>query len=261
MAINPKTALAKEIYYYGQGKVSIAEIKSDGTLGNWVFLWDVSQLNTSADVTNLDHKEAWSGEMSTARSFIIGSEITINMTLFNFNPHNLAIGMRGENVIKEAGTVTAFELPIVEEGDTIFLDDMGISDLELTDQSSAALGEEFYTLNPASGEIVFKSLPTPALTQPFKAAYSHGATITTGLLNAKGKNYALRYDGVNLAENSAPCAAMFYKMSAGMAEQIALITSGDALASMNIAGKVLRDSSKPSDAKYGNFGYYRQLAA
>ncbi|MNG03625.1 hypothetical protein D3C85_1484090 [compost metagenome] len=105
-------------------------------------------------------------------------------------------------------------------------------------------------------------MPTsPAPTQPLKAAYSYGASKQAAFLAGQRKNYALRYKGVNLAENGERCLVEVYKVSAGLLQTLALITSGNQLAGAPVTFGSLLDTSKPADGALGQYGRYVVLEA
>ncbi|WP_245216800.1 hypothetical protein [Pseudomonas aeruginosa] len=71
----------------------------------------------------------------------------------------------------------------------------------------------------------------PAPTQPFIAAYEYMARKQVTLLSAaKRSNVALRYEGINLAEDGAPIIVEIYKLSPGLLQELSLITDGNDVA-------------------------------
>lgn len=258
-ANTPQKNTAQEVYYYGQGEVFLAEIKN-GILGKWFWLVDVAELSTSAEQEKIKHQEAHSGQKATVRDITTSTDVSLTMKLMNRNTNNLEIGLSGKTTIIEAGTVTGEALAgNIENGDIIFLENMGASNLIITDKSAKVLDKSAYEFNEGYGKIKFTNLPTPAPEQPFTAAYEYAKRATNSIMTDSQKNYALMYVGVNLAENGAPCKLYFHKISTAMAKSFSLITSGNELDGMEIEGSVLMDITKPKDGIYGQFGYYEQL--
>lgn len=252
-------ALQNEIYYYGKGEVHIAELVS-GIPQKWFWLIDVSELNTEAALTELSHQESHSGQNATVRKFTTATDVSLNMKLMNRNGKNLEIGLSGKSIITEAGTVTSEELPSgLVNGDIVFLENMGASNLIISDKTGTAIDKSFYEFKDAYGKVKFTNLPDPSPSQPFTAAYEHVSRVTNTIMTDFQKSYALMYVGVNLAENGAPCKLYFHKISTSMAKTFAAISSGSELNGMEISGSVLMDITKPKDGKYGQFGYYEQL--
>lgn len=256
--INIREAENKETYLYGQGRVYYAPI-TNGVLGKWRWLLDVSEFTFSPEMEKLEHKESYSGQKATARSFIVGKTLNYSMTLHNINAGNLALALGGSNTFTEAGTVTGEVLPEVEPGDIIRLANMGVSNVVLTDASSAALDPKYYTVAENYGRIDIIDLPTPAPTQPFTAAYSYGKSVSTAMFKTLSQDIAIMYEGINLAESGAPIGVEFYKCSSDILNELALIQNDTNLAGMQLSGSVLIDSNKPADGALGQFGRIIQL--
>lgn len=255
-----------EKYYFGQGKLWIAEILADGSLGPWVWLGDVSELSGQGSETPVQHRESFSGTNALVRDFSRELGMTWNATLHQLDVDNVGRFTRSKMSETTSGTVTGEALPNpVANGDIITLDHMNVSALVLTDSATptpATLVRGTHYEYDVFGDLEILALPTtPAPTQPLLAAYSHGATKTAALLAGSRKNYALKYKGINLAENEAPILVELYKVSAGLLQQLALITSGNQLASSPVAFNTLLDTTKPANGNLGQFGRFVELAA
>jgi len=252
-----------DTYYYGQGKVFAAPIVN-GVLGELRFMGDVSALSVALAVEKVEHKESYSGQKALVRSFPIGKTATLNMTLRSIETDNLAMVLYGKSVITPAGTVTGEDLGTVAAGDTVRLAQAGASNLVITDSASPAntIDPSHYELlaNGAYGEVIFKSLPTPAPTFPLKAAYSHSARKAVGMFTAPQPTVAIRYQGVNLAEGNAPVLIELYKVATDPLAELPLISDGTEVAGLSITGGILLDSSKPASGALGQFGHITQLA-
>lgn len=255
-----KKALQQETYYYGKGEVYLAELVN-GIPQKWFWLIDVSELTTNAEMEEIKHQESHSGQNATVRKFTTSTDVGLAMKLMKRSAKNLEIGLSGKSTLTEAGTVTGEQLQTgIEDGDIVFLENMGASNLVITDKTAKELDKSAYEFNGDYGKVKFTKLPTPAPEQPFTAAYEYAKRITNTIMTDFQKSYALMYVGVNLAENGAPCKLYFHKISAAMAKSFSLISSGNELDGMEIEGSVLMDVTKPKDGKYGQFGYYEQLA-
>ncbi|WP_260331342.1 hypothetical protein [Pseudomonas aeruginosa] len=164
---------------------------------------------------------------------------------------------------KAAGSVTGEALPAdLVAGDVIRLANPGVSELVITDSAStpAPLDPQYYALRadglrrgPTAG------LPTPAPTQPFKAAYEYAATRQVGMFTAPQPTIALRYKGINLAEGGAPVIVELFKVATDPLQELALISDGNTVAGMQISGGILLDTSKPDTGDLGRFGRIIQL--
>jgi len=252
-----------ETYYYGQGKIELANIASDGTLGPWRWVGDVSVFSPKFSTDKVTHKESYSGKKGVVRSFAIGPAGTIDMTWHQLDATNLALVLQGQVSDEDEGTFSALALPAdLAVGDTFDLGHLGVSEVVITDATSGdpvTLQEgTHYSLDTNFGTGTILSLT--GVTQPFTAAGSYAATRSVGFFAAVPANVALRYRGVNLAENNAPVEAMFYKVTTDPLQELALITTGDDVAGAQITANLLLDTSKPSSGALGQFGYIRQLA-
>lgn len=255
-----------ESYYFGQGKLWIAEIGAGGVLGDWVWIGDVSELTGQGSETRVQHRESYSGVNAMVRDFGKELGMTWNVTVHQLDADNVGRFTRSRMSAQIAGTVSAEALPNpVANGDLISLDHMNVSSLVITDSATptpATLVRGTHYDYDIFGDVEILSLPTsPAPTQPLKAAYSHGATKQAAFLAGTDKNYALKYKGVNLAESGAPILVELYKTSAGLLQQLSLITSGNQLASSPISFSTLLDSSKPASGALGQFGRFVEMAA
>lgn len=254
-----------EKYYFGQGKLWIAEILASGALGPWVWVGDVSELSGQGSETPVQHRESFSGTNALVREFSRELGMAWSATLHQLDVDNVGRFTRSKMSETIGGTVTGEELPNpVEDGDLITLDNMNVSDLVLTDSltpTPATLVRGTHYEYDVFGDIEILELPTtPAPTQPLLAAYSHGATKQAALLAGSRKNYALKYKGINLAENEAHILVELYKVSAGLLQQLALITSGNQLAGSPVTFTTLLDTSKPVSGDLGQFGRFVEFA-
>ncbi|UCM30546.1 hypothetical protein LE197_11895 [Pseudomonas sp. PS1(2021)] len=70
---------------------------------------------------------------------------------------------------------------------------------------------------------------------------------------------ALRYEGINLAEDGAPIIVEIYKLSPGLLQELSLITDGNDVAGMPVSFSALLDTSKPANGPLGQFGRIIQV--
>lgn len=250
----------EESYYYGQGELELAEIGATGLLGPWVWVGDVSELSGTLSQTAITHRESYSGKKAKVREFFTELGIDWSATLHQLDVNNVAKFTLGTVTATATGTVTGEAFPEVVDGDVIQLDNMNVTDLVVTDSTPTTP----ITLVPGThydydiyGDVRIIALPTsPAAVQPLLGAYSHGATQQAAFLAGERKNYAMRYKGINLAENGQRCLVEMYKVSAGLIQTLAMITSGNQLASAPVTFSALLDSSKPADGPLGQYGRY-----
>lgn len=257
--------MAKETYYYGQGKVYLAVILANGTLDKWRWVGDVSSLSGSMQETAITHEESFSGKKGRVREFFISPQLNMSATLHSLNPENYALFTQGTATAEEAGVVASEPLMAgLEPGDVVMLNNPGVTDLVITDSAGTPveLDEEHYILDPRFGSIELVSLPETPPTQPFIAAYSFAANTQVSFLSANTRpNVALRYEGINLAEGGAPVIMELYKMSPSLLQELSMITDGNQVAGMPIALNALLDTSKPANGPLGQYGRIIQVEA
>lgn len=248
-------ALEKQQYFYGQGKVWLSKRHpvSGKPLG-WRWIGDVSALSLSLSVESITHTESYTGQRLTAIKFAGKKEGTLSSTWHHHSPENLATLFYGENVITSAGTVSDEELPeTLEAGMMYSLAHPQVSDVILSPASGtgAALKEgEDYFVREAFGEVHFlKDIKTA-----YKAAYSHARNINIPMFNRLDENYALRYSGINLADNGAPVIVELYKISVDPVQAKNLINTDTSVEGMEMSAGILMDDLRSVDDELGQFG-------
>lgn len=249
-------------FLYGQGKVKLAEIVA-GVTGKWEWVGDVSALAVGMEEEKAEHKESYSGKKAKVREFNIGNDMTLSATFHSYHSDNIARFTRGTVTEESSSTVTGESLGTVEVGDEISLVYPGVSSLIIEDSegSPVTIAETHYELESNFGNILFNSLPdTPAPTMPLVANYTYADHEQVSFLSADQKQYALRYEGINLAEGGAPVIVELYKLSPGLLSELALITDGNEVAGMDVEGAVLLDTRKSAAGALGQFGRIIQLS-
>ncbi|HFT6842406.1 TPA: hypothetical protein ACGRQ8_002379 [Pseudomonas aeruginosa] len=252
-----------ETYYYGQGKLKLA-IHTPAGLTPWRWLGDVSALSGAMEEERMSHRESYSGLKAKVREWGISPSLNMTATLHSMSVENVALFSQGTASTIAAGTVTGELLPAgLEAGDQVALANPGVSDLVITDSAGTpvTLTEDHYLLEPAFGALEILSLPTsPAPTQPFIAAYEYMARKQVALLSAaKRSDVALRYEGINLAEDGAPVIMELYRLSPGLLQELSMITDGNDVAGMPVSFSALRDTSRPANGPLGQFGRIIQV--
>lgn len=246
-----------ETYHYGQGKVFLLERLSGGGRGPRVWIGDVSELTGSITEESFTHQESYSGKKASVRKLFLSKTMEWSATMHELSAANIARFTDGTVTAVAAGTVTGENLGTVEVGDEFKLANLGVSDVVITDSATptpATINAEHYEVD-AFGNITFNSLPTsPAPTMPLQAAYSHAAANQVAFLNAPRKEYALIYEGINLAEGEKPVVLELYKVAPSMLQTLSMITNGNQLASAPITIEALLDSAMSAAGSLGQYG-------
>jgi hypothetical protein len=253
----------QERFFYGQGRVSLAELDATtGLPGKFDYLGDVSALAPKFATEKVQHKESNSGQRGLAASFDIDKTLTLDITIHKLDADNVAKFTRGSVTQTAAGTATAEALEDeLVVGDYVYLDNPGVSDVVITDSAGTPAtlveGTDYSVEDANFGRI--KILNVGTYVQPFKAAYSYTACRSVGLLKAAQKNYALRYEGIDLANNDAAVMVDFYKVAPSVLQQLDLITSGNDVAGSQVTADVLQDTTRSAASALGQFGSIRYV--
>lgn len=245
-------------FSYGKGRISLAKIDpTTGLPGKYRYVGDVSALSLKLAVDKVEHVESNTGQNGLVKSFPIKNTATIDMTMHELDAENLSLTLYGTSNTTASGTVTAEVLESdLAAGDVVYLKNPGVSDVVITDSTGtpATLVEGTdYTVEEANfGRLRIINVGT--YTQPFKAAYSYRGRKAVGMFTAGQSNYALRYEGYNLAENNRAEIVDLYKIAPDPLQELALIATGNDVAGMQVSGGVLQDTSKPLAGALGQYG-------
>lgn len=251
-----------EQYYFGQGKLSSRPFGTAGR-GGWRWWGDVSKLDVAGSTEKLSHKESYSGQKATVRSFSLGSALTISGTLHQLDTLTLGELLYGVQSSVAGGAVVGENIGTVAVGDIIKLDYPGVTGLSIVDSAGtpAEFSASLYELDPRFGSLEILSLPTPAPTWPLVAAYSHAGHNQVAFFNKPQPILEMRYEGVNLAENEAPVIVEFYKVGTEPLQGLALIQDGNSLAGNGFSMEVMADTTRPMSGPLGRYGRFIQVAA
>ena len=162
------------------------------------------------------------------------------------------------------GTATAESLgTTVAAGDIVYLASPGVSALIITDSTpttplTLTEGTD-YTIDPNFGRVEILNVGT--FVQPLKAAYTYAARVATGMFTTAQEYYALRYEGIDLANGNAAVMVDYFKIAPGVVQELQHITSGTDVAGMAVTADVLLDSNKPATGALGQFGSITKVGA
>lgn len=235
-----------EKYYYGQGKIFLANRDTKGNPINQRWVGDVGELNFELSTEELTHKESWSGQRATAKRLNIGKDGKLSMTWYNHSPENLAFLLYGEVIKQDAGKVTETITTSVKVGDRITLKNINISNVKI---GKLVLGTD-YTTDEKYGAITFLT----AQEAPISVEYDYAASKSTPMFTANPQDVFFRYEGINLAENGEPIVVEFYKTQFSPAQAINLINNDTSLNGMQTTAGVLYDSEREENKSLGRYG-------
>lgn len=235
-----------ETYYYGQGKVYLARRLNDGSSLNWRWAGDVSDLTVSLVVDRKTKKQSYGGQLAVSEYYIIEQSGSVAAVWHELSPENLSVVLQGNIVSAEAGRETE-TLKNVIAGGRYSLRYPNIRRLVI-DGLNAGID---YTLDSLFGTIEFLTTPT---VEPVSVFYTYAGNINTALYTKKPEQLALRYEGVNLAENGIPVLVELYKLEFDPISAMALINNSTSLAGLETNAMLMLDSSRAADDELGRFG-------
>lgn len=237
-----------ETYYYGQGKVYLARRDINGRAGAWRWLGDVSELAITLAFEQKISKISRRGRLFNSRRYISGHTGTLAATWHNFSSDNLALLLRGDATTNTANIVGSEVLPAgIIAGDRFTLAHQSVWGIEIAGLTN---GRD-YIVDADWGAIEF--LITPAQ-QPVTVGYQHAGNTTIPIVSDSNDEFALRFEGINMAEPSGALLVELYRLSYNPLAGWQFITSGSSLAGIETSAELLFDPYTLSDTALGQFG-------
>lgn len=241
-----------ETYYYGQGKVYLARRLNDGSSLNWRWVGDVSNLTVSLVVDRKTKKQSYGGQLAISHYHIIEQSGSVAALWHEHSPENLAVILLGNIISAEAGRETEV-LTHVTKGGRYSLRYPNIRRLSIE-----GLKEGIdYIVDKVFGAVEF--LNTPSI-QPVSVFFTYAGNTNTTLYTQKPEQLALRYEGINLAENGVPVLVELYKLEFDPISAMALINNSSSLAGLETNATLMLDTARSADDALGRFGRVANIA-
>lgn len=240
--------------YSFQGPIYLGD-NVDGKPRNLKWVGDHSGIEFSIETENEERKENYSGDRAISVVLKKGSKVKPVLTLRYMTPENILLGVHGKLNKVAAGTVTAEALPSnIVKDEIIILDKGNVSNLVLTDSKAATpttlVEGQHYTLESAYSGLI-KCNDVTSLTQPIKAAYSHGGLTSVSMLNAAPPVRYLYMEAINTVDGRR-ARVHFYKIQFDPLSNLKL--TSDALDEFAINGSTLIDVVNQRDDTLGGYG-------
>lgn len=238
-----------------QGKIYLGE-NVNGKPRNLKWVGDQSSLNFAMSIEKEERKENYSGNKGISVVNIQSKAVSPELVLRELTPDNILLGVHGKLKKIVAGTVTAEALPANLVDDEIVLLDKGsVSNLVLTDSTTVTPkilvdGTDYEIESPHSGLIKILNTVAP-LTQPFKAAYSHGAMTSVSMLNAQPPVRYLYMEAINTVDGRR-ARIHLYKVQFDPMAQLPL--TSQTLSEFTLNGATLIDAINTLDDDLGGYG-------
>jgi len=246
--------------FIGQGKVYVATRDAQGNPGGFRWLFDVSQLQLQPKSQTIDHQESHTGRRLTDVHVITQTQMMLQLTLDDWDPENIALALYGTHTQVVSGTVTAEQLPAaLVDNDYAMLANPGVSSVVVNDSAGTPValveGTDYQITNADLGMI--QLLNTSTFMQPFTVDYSYAQYDKTAAFETSPPERWLRFNGINLAEQSKPIGIDLYRVVLDLPSQIDMINTQ--VGTFQLGGEALYDSLKEGNTALGQFGRVLQL--
>lgn len=245
-------------YYSGQGIVLVAERDANGDPKGFRNLGNCPDLKVGIEVSTLDHKESTTGQRATDKRITQETKGTFTMVLEDLDKDTLALALRGDAAAVVAGSVTD-EAVIGYLGSTVALKNIDVSTVVVTNVGATVTYEEGknYEVNPEVGSItIYTDAEQTALgatanttaDQPLLVDYDFAAHEKVDVMTQASKEYVLRFEGMNTANDNKPVLIQLHKIEADPLNELSLIS--DEIQSYTLTGSILSDSTKLTGSKF-----------
>lgn len=235
----------RENYYYGQGKVFLAP-RDNKRAFRWV--GDVSSLKIAFSYEQQITKASRGGQLYQNQRIITGASGSISSTWHNFSVENLALLLGAQPVDEPFSFNEQFALPDgIVKGDIIALPHTTIFNVSIHGLER----EADYVVDRQFGTIEF--LATPDVTGMI-AEYDHLFNQWLPFFSVKPQEFYLRFQGVNLAEDSTPVLLELYRVSVDPLATLEMISSGMDIAGMDMTSLILPDFNQQASSVFSYFG-------
>lgn len=243
-------------YFSGQGKIYVAEL-TNGLPGPFRWVGNVPDFKPAFENSKLEHKESYSGQRLLDKTITTEVKAKVSATLEEWSAPNLALAVRATSANVAAGNVVGEVLPdLLVAGDIVALKKQKVSAVVVKDSTpvtplTLVAGTDYNVLDADFGTI--EILDPTGFVQPFKVDYANALTTSAAFFSTGAKEVAIRFEGVNTADNNKKVLAEIYKVALDPTKELGLITND--LGQFVLEGNALVDPTKPAnDPVFGQFG-------
>lgn len=241
----------RENYYYGQGKVFLAP-RDNKRAFRWV--GDVSALKMAFSYEQQITKASRGGQLYQDQRIITGASGSISSTWHNFSVENLALLLGAQAVDEPFSFNESVVLPAgIVKGDVIALPHTTVFNVSITGLER----DSDYIVDRQFGTIEFLSTPAVGVRT---AEYDHLYNQWLPFFSANPQEFYLRFQGVNLAEDSAPVLLELYRVSVDPLATLEMISSGTDIAGMDMTSLILPDFNQQTGTAFSYFGRLQVIA-
>lgn len=221
-------------YFSGQGIVYLAELTSEVPQG-FVDVGNCPDLKVSLEVSTFEKKESRTGSRLTALRQTTDKKATIAFVLDSFSKENLRTALFGALTTVATGAVT--DSPITARlGKVVPLPDIKVSSVVVKDAATGLITYELdknYTVNLETGSLYIMtaaeqtaaSAASPiAESDALEVSYSRADQVNIESFGEAEKEYALRFEGLNTADNNEPVVVTAHRVRLSPLKTLALIS-------------------------------------
>jgi hypothetical protein len=247
--------------YRGQGQVFLAERDAAGKPKGFEFVGNVKELMLQPKTEKIEHTESQTGNNSIDKVIERALNVELSMTIDSIASKNLARLVFGKVTNEAVATITSEDVTgYIGKG-------WGLSRINLTSFTSltnAAATTTYvagtdYNVDLASGFIEFLSTATFTEGAALKANYAAGKSEIVSAFANPNKEYWLRVNGLNGAEENAPVIIDVFKARFAPADDVPIIND-DNFAEYKQSGTGLFDGLRSATDKFGRYFSVRQLS-
>lgn len=233
-------------YYYGQGRISLANLSDENK--NWYFIGDASDFSLDVQFDEKQKKASIGGRLVTSKRYVSAINASVNITWHNLDADNLKLLFNATRSSHRQSWRTE-QFYNVKSGDVIALMYHNVRRIEVQ-----GLQENIhYKADALFGSIEFLITPPE---QPVIVSYDFPEEDSLELLNDEPQEFALRFDGINLADNGAATFVELYRLSLDPAVTLELINSGTTISALQTTAQLLPDFTKLDNSDIGIFGRF-----
>lgn len=246
--------MADKYFAVPQGKVYIATRNSTGLSSGYEYIGDTDGFTITTSQQFLDIFESYSGNRTIAAHIPTQTDLSVELSILNFDSANIARAYNGDIVSTAAGSVVG-ETAKAYEGKTIPLKYAGVSAVVVKKGATTLTLNTDYTVNAEAGSInILTGSPVITDGDSITIDYTHtGGEKIRGLTNT-GSNYSLYFEGKSKFDNLAQ-KAYIHNVALQLAGTMSLIGTG--VNKLVVGGKLLPAAEQPAgESQY--FTYFQE---
>lgn len=246
------------LFFSGQGPLMIAKIGANGLPQGFRHVGNCTELTISPKTTSDDRQDAMTGQRALIKKMTveIGTDIAFKLDSV-MDDENLAMALRATFSKKPAGTVTD-EAVTGYAGCVLPLANIAIvDDVTLVVKSSDGLttydkGDDYTVSDHSLFIVAGGAIGTEDEGDgvDLKVAYHYGKQTHFQPLTEAAQEYALRFEGLNTAEDNQGVVVNIFKVGTDVTKQFGMIT--DKAVPLDISGAALLDPTKATGSKFFN---------